>query len=68
MATKRVNMNDIGSITIKTDGKYCDTACAYYMERPYMCALTGKKLSTCLGGGPLRTDYCVELENKGEGI
>ena len=66
MATKRVKMNDIGSITIKTEGKYCDTACAYYTDCPHMCALHGLKLKTCLGGGPLRTEYCEELENKGD--
>jgi len=54
---------------ISTDGKYCDTTrlemCAYihsaFSERP-RCDLFNKALKTCLGGGPLRCDDCLEAE------
>ena len=56
---------------ISTDGKYCDTTqlemCAHlsnaFSERP-RCDLFNKALKTCLGGGPLRCDDCLEAERK----
>ena len=58
---------------ISTEDKYCGCdasqleLCAHlgkaFSDKPH-CHLFGKALRTCLGGGPLRCDDCLEAERK----
>ena len=56
---------------ICADGKYCETSqperCGYLEYPAYAkirCDLFDKNLKSCLGGGPLRCEGCIEAERK----
>ena len=49
---------------IITEEKYCDVMCPQLVAYKPCCLAFEKQLDTCLGGGPLRCEDCLEAEKK----